>query len=176
MNHKDNRPEAILDRVLMNATTPVNPTPIDMNDIITKKELAKKLHEWYLEATEQDGAKYNYEAVVPYEDLPEGSKMLDLYIAEKLLTTTLTEVYNSALEASALKGEYKVEHCSEPECPECYKEAYQRGREDEAIDHQKDFRGDESLKATYRPKASSYGKTGVLRCKNHTSPMCRHRK
>lgn len=51
---------------------------------VSEEELARKLHEWYLEATSQDGAKYNHEAVVPYDDLPEGSKLLDRYIARKV--------------------------------------------------------------------------------------------
>ena len=49
------------------------------------EEIARQLHEWYLEATDLDGSKYNHEAVVPYEDLPEGSKLIDRYIAEKVI-------------------------------------------------------------------------------------------
>lgn len=52
---------------------------------MSQEELAKQLHEWYLEATDLDGAKYNHEAVVPYEDLPEGSKLIDRYIAKKVI-------------------------------------------------------------------------------------------
>lgn len=51
----------------------------------TNEEMARQLHEWYLEATDQDGSRYNPEAVVPYDDLPEGSKIIDRYIAEKVL-------------------------------------------------------------------------------------------
>lgn len=55
------------------------------------EKVAEQLHEWYLEATNQDGAKYNHEAVVPYGDLPEGSKLLDRYIASKIITTLLAD-------------------------------------------------------------------------------------
>ena len=48
------------------------------------EELAEQLHIWYLEAVQQDGSKYNPDAVVPYKDLPEGSKLLDRYIANKV--------------------------------------------------------------------------------------------
>ena len=47
------------------------------------EELAEQLHVWYLEATEQDNAEYNYQAVVPYADLSEGQKAIDRYIASK---------------------------------------------------------------------------------------------
>lgn len=50
-----------------------------------KEKLAEQLHEWYLEATYQEDAKYNIDAVVPYNDLPEGSKILDRYIAGKII-------------------------------------------------------------------------------------------
>lgn len=56
-----------------------------------KESLAHQLHDWYLEATSQEDAKYNYEAVVPYEDLPEGSKLIDRYIAEKVLSLLASE-------------------------------------------------------------------------------------
>ena len=48
------------------------------------EDLARVLHEWYLEATKQEGAEYNPDAAKHFDDLPEGSKMLDRYIATKV--------------------------------------------------------------------------------------------
>lgn len=65
------------------------------------EDLARQLHEWYLEATNKDGAKYNYEAVVPFDDLPEGSKMLDRYIATKvigMLSECKTHILNEIID------------------------------------------------------------------------------
>ena len=50
------------------------------------EKLAEQLHEWYLEATEQPDAEYNYKAVVPYADLSDGQKAIDRYIAQKVTT------------------------------------------------------------------------------------------
>ena len=49
--------------------------------------LARQLHDWYLEATEIHGKEedYNEKALVPYDDLPIAQKFIDLYIASKLL-------------------------------------------------------------------------------------------
>ena len=51
-------------------------------------KLPEKLHEWYLEAClrPESGFDFNPAAQEPYELLPEGSKFLDKYIAEKIRT------------------------------------------------------------------------------------------
>ena len=50
----------------------------------TVEDMARQLHDWYLEATEQPEAEYNHKAVVPYEDLSDGQKAIDRYIAQKV--------------------------------------------------------------------------------------------
>lgn len=57
-----------------------------MNDT-TKERLAEQLHLWYLEACQkpESGFEFNPKAQEPYEALPEGSKFLDRYLAEKIL-------------------------------------------------------------------------------------------
>ncbi len=60
-------------------------------------ELAEQLHIWYLEACQrpESGMDFNPKAQEPYELLPEGSKFLDKYIAEKiksLLASQRTQV------------------------------------------------------------------------------------
>lgn len=51
-----------------------------------KEQLAKKLHEWYLEASKELGAEsYNARAQKDYKDLTEEQKKLDRYLAEKVL-------------------------------------------------------------------------------------------
>ena len=52
-----------------------------------KEKLAEQLHIWYLEACQQpeSGMDFNPAAQEPYQLLPEGSKFLDRYIAQKVL-------------------------------------------------------------------------------------------
>ena len=52
-----------------------------------KETLAKKLHEWYLEACQkkESGMDFNPKAQEPYEGLKETQKFLDRYIAEKII-------------------------------------------------------------------------------------------
>ena len=48
--------------------------------------LARKLHEWYLEATAQISPEnFNPEAQKPFEELTEEQKFIDRYIAKKIL-------------------------------------------------------------------------------------------
>lgn len=51
------------------------------------EKLAKKLHEWYLEACQkpESGMDFNPAAQEPYEALKETQKFLDRYIAGKIL-------------------------------------------------------------------------------------------
>jgi len=71
-----------------------------------KEKLAEQLHEWYLEATYQEDAKYNIDAVVPYNDLPEGSKILDRYIAGKIIEMfTSRDTYWKERVGEAVKAE-----------------------------------------------------------------------
>ena len=50
------------------------------------KELAEKLHEWYLEATKQlNPESYNPAAQKSYSELTEEQKFIDRYIANKVL-------------------------------------------------------------------------------------------
>ena len=49
------------------------------------EELAEQLHKWYLEATEKLSPEdFNFDAQKGYEDLTQGQKFIDRYIAEKL--------------------------------------------------------------------------------------------
>lgn len=64
--------------------------------------LARQLHDWYLEACEDPEAKYNAAAVVPYDDLPEGSKFLDRFIAGKI-----SDNFISRAEVERVLGEMK---------------------------------------------------------------------
>lgn len=55
-------------------------------DKINSEELAKKLHEWYLEASKKIGAEsYNLKAQKDYNELTEEQKLLDKFIADKIL-------------------------------------------------------------------------------------------
>jgi len=63
------------------------------------RELARQLHEWYLEATawlkrdgDTHGENYNPNACKNYAELTEEQKFLDLYIAKKLLSSRLVEM------------------------------------------------------------------------------------
>ena len=50
------------------------------------EQLAKKLHEWYLEASKKISSEsYNTKAQKSYQDLTEEQKLIDRYIAEKIL-------------------------------------------------------------------------------------------
>lgn len=51
-----------------------------------QENLAKQLHEWYLEACREpeSGMDFNPAAQVPYGDLREAQKFLDRYIAGKI--------------------------------------------------------------------------------------------
>nr|URC17098.1 MAG: hypothetical protein [Lokiarchaeota virus Ratatoskr Meg22_1012] len=52
------------------------------------EKLARKLHEWYLEAIEQiDPSSFNHEANKPYDLLTDDQKFIDNYIAENLFNT-----------------------------------------------------------------------------------------
>jgi len=49
------------------------------------EKLARKLHEWYLEAiTHLSGENFNTSADRPYDDLNEEQKSIDRYIANKI--------------------------------------------------------------------------------------------
>jgi len=51
-----------------------------------QEQLAKKLHEWYLEASKQlHPESYNPNAQKPFAELTEEQKFLDRYIAGRIL-------------------------------------------------------------------------------------------
>ena len=56
-------------------------------------KIAKKLHEWYLEAITSGlaGEQHNSNTVKKYDDLTDEQKAIDLYIADKIKQTYLTE-------------------------------------------------------------------------------------
>ena len=54
------------------------------------EEMARKLHTWYLEAIQLETAEFNPNAAVPYDLLPEGSKLLDRYIARNVIAYATT--------------------------------------------------------------------------------------
>ena len=57
-----------------------------------KKELAEKMHDWYLEAVELYGMEFfNPKAIVPFKDLPESQQKLSCYIAEKIMEMVRNE-------------------------------------------------------------------------------------
>jgi hypothetical protein len=63
--------------------------------------LAKQLHDWYLEATDIEDSEYNYKAVVPYDDLTDGQKMIDRHIAGKVaeLLSSRDQQWREAVES-----------------------------------------------------------------------------
>lgn len=53
---------------------------------IESRELAKKLHEWYLEASKKIGAEsFNIKAQKSFDELTEEQKFLDEFIAERVI-------------------------------------------------------------------------------------------
>lgn len=74
------------------------------------EKLAEQLHIWYLEACQrpESGMDFNPKAQEAYENLPEGSKFLDRYIAKKIL-----ELLASNLER--VRGMVEEERCKKIE-------------------------------------------------------------
>lgn len=89
-----------------------------MNDT-TKEKLAEQLHLWYLEACQkpESGFEFNPKAQEPYEALPEGSKFLDRYLAEKILGLFSSQK-QAVVEMIESKRRVMEEHqCGEALCP-----------------------------------------------------------
>jgi hypothetical protein len=68
------------------------------------EEMAKQLHEWYLEACQrpESGMDFNPAAQEPYEALKETQKFLDRYIAAKVLV--LLEEEKKIIQEAAIKN------------------------------------------------------------------------
>lgn len=84
------------------------------------EKMAEQLHDWYLEATSQPDAVYNYKAVVPYADLSDGQKAIDRYIAQKV-TTAIKEAYEAGRkdERDRPITKEQAEHICNTLCKQC---------------------------------------------------------
>lgn len=60
--------------------------PSHQRSSMEQETLARKLHEWYLEATAQlSPESYNPDAQKPYDGMTEEQKSMDRYIAGKII-------------------------------------------------------------------------------------------